>query len=348
MKNHGNKNRNNQWVAALAMTLATLTSLPSAHATSALRATPVDSQSQEFDEEDLQALIDESEAPLVPALLKPKLKTEKEGAAKISKGEFEKIACISEGRLSIRDESLRDVLFKVRRHTKLKVFQGWGNNKKTAKIDGKKYEFVKVQADRDEDEDENIGWVALAYVKSPAECEGAGKKSRSTKVQPLAAAETLDNARFPLKKRPTASYESGARMFGAGRSGKRVHAACDLYLDTNAPVISVSPGKVIRGLYYFYQGTYALEVKHSAGFVVRYGEVTGQAAKNVKAGASVTKGQTVGYMGKVNSNCCEPMLHFELYSGKKSGSLSQSGNKYNRRSDLMNPTKYLKSWERGL
>jgi murein DD-endopeptidase MepM/ murein hydrolase activator NlpD len=104
---------------------------------------------------------------------------------------------------------------------------------------------------------------------------------------------------------------------------------------------------VIRNLYYFYQGTYALEVKHAGGFIVRYGEITGKKAKEISEGGKVKQGQIVGYMGKVNSKCCEPMLHFELYTGKKTGSLSQrgKGNKYHRRSDLVDPTKYLLRWE---
>ena len=44
------------------------------------------------------------------------------------------------------------------------------------------------------------------------------------------------------------------------------------------------------------------------------------------------------------------MLHFELYSGEKTGSLtdrSSKATKYQRRRDLMNPTPYLLKWEDG-
>ena len=137
-------------------------------------------------------------------------------------------------------------------------------------------------------------------------------------------------------------------MFKARRGGgTRSHAACDLYRYKDEPILSVAPGVVLRGLYYFYQGTYALEVRHSGGFIVRYGELTGKKEIGVSNGKKVKMGQRVGYMGKVNSNCCRPMLHFELFKGTKSGSLSQKGNKFQRRSDLLDPTHYLQKWESG-
>ncbi|HRO67587.1 MAG TPA: hypothetical protein PL182_08490, partial [Pseudobdellovibrionaceae bacterium] len=88
------------------------------------------------------------------------------------------------------------------------------------------------------------------------------------------------------------------------------------------------------------------EVQHPGGFIVRYGEVTGKKASNAGAGKSVKTGQTLGYIGTVNSKCCKPMLHFELYAGTKKGSLSTRGNKFQRRSDLMDPTKHLRKWEK--
>jgi len=57
-------------------------------------------------------------------------------------------------------------------------------------------------------------------------------------------------------------------------------------------------------------------------------------------------GQTIGYVGKVNSGCCEPMLHFELYSGKLTGALTQSGTKFQRRKDLVNPSALLTELEK--
>ena len=136
------------------------------------------------------------------------------------------------------------------------------------------------------------------------------------------------------------------RAFEASRSGGRRHAACDLYRTTNEAAVSVAAGKVVRSQYYFYQGTYAIEVEHVGGKVARYGEITGKSASGTGINQYVKAGQTIGYIGKVNSGCCTPMLHFEIYSGTADGDLTRSGNKFNRRSDLLDPSPYLRDWER--
>lgn len=152
---------------------------------------------------------------------------------------------------------------------------------------------------------------------------------------------------FPALQRTTASYKTGQRAFGARRGGgTRSHAACDLYRVKDEAVVSVGAGKIIRDRYFFYEGTYAIEMKLADKRVVRYGEVTGRKAANVSLNKSVKKGQIIGYIGKVSSNCCEPMLHFELYKGNLSGSLTQSGNKFSRRADLIDPSKFLTDLEK--
>ena len=93
-----------------------------------------------------------------------------------------------------------------------------------------------------------------------------------------------------------------------------------------------------------------VEVEHSGGFVVRYGELTGKIANNTSIGKQVIMGDRLGYIGKVSSGCCEPMLHFELYSGKLKGPLTQQGAEvngvlYNRRRDLINPTQHMLKWQ---
>lgn len=296
---------------------------------------------------------------------------------KVVQGEFQYVVCTEQTELLVRNSSLNGILFAAERFEPVKLFQGWGENRRYHRVNGRRLAFVKAQFPNHEDRSDNgIGWVAESLIKLKSECPGAdgsqkpatpsSSSSSNSQSAPVRTEEPArpssqnrsasitnlndpDCCNFPLIARPTAAYDEngGMRRFGARRSGgRRAHAACDLYRHRNEMIEAVAPGKVIRNLYYFYQGTYALEVRHSGGFVVRYGEITGRQAKGVYGGASVRTGQTVGYMGKVNSNCCEPMLHFELFSGQRSGSLSSGGNKYQRRSDLMNPTAYLKEWER--
>lgn len=255
------------------------------------------------------------------------------------------VVCIGSTTLNVRDEELDDVEFKAGLGDPVKVFQSWsGENSIKKTIDGIEYNFVKVEFPNRE-ANKKVGYVAQRFLKNIESCPFLNN-GKSVRSEPVAEITGLNDSRccdFPTVKEPTHSYTSGMRRFSAGRSGgKRLHAACDLYRYKNEPIRSVAPGRVLRDLYYFYQGTYALEVRHDGGFVVRYGELTGK--QMAKKGHNVKMGQNIGLMGKVNSNCCRPMLHFELYSGSEKGPL-KAGGRYQRRSDLLNPTDYLKKWQ---
>lgn len=257
----------------------------------------------------------------------------------------ERVVCV-ESTLNVRDSSLSKVLFSSRLGDRVKIYQSWGGNDLIQKsINGVTYNFIKVQFP-DRENKKKDGYIAERFIKTKANCEYFKKKITRDNINRVSITGLEDEkcCDFPTIKKPTHKYTSGMRRFGAGRdNGRRLHAACDLYRFKNEPVRSVAKGTIISELYYFYQGTYALEVLHEGGFVVRYGELTGK--KMVSPWSKVKMGQEIGTIGKVNSGCCKPMLHFELYSGKKKGSLNGSG-PYQRRSDLLNPTDYLIKWER--
>lgn len=266
-------------------------------------------------------------------------------------GGVDNVVCTDYSPLNVRDDSLNRVLFTAAFAEKLTIFQSWtAPRKKTKVINGVSYDFIKVRFIEREANDQRVGWVAQDYVKPRNECpylKDSGNKipPRPTDIQ-ISGLNDPKCCRFPMVERTTHAYDSGMRRFGAGRfNGTRSHAACDLYRYKNEPVISVAPGTVLRK-YLFYQGTYAIEVAHTGGFIGRYSEITGKFPQGTWDGARVKMGQRVGYVGKVNSNCCHPMMHFELYSGSRRGPLTQNGNKYGRRPDLLNPTPYLKKWER--
>ena len=143
---------------------------------------------------------------------------------------------------------------------------------------------------------------------------------------------------FPIPFVPELAYTAGARYFGAGRSGGRKHAGCDLIAPRGTDVYAVDDGIVIQGPYHFYSKTYALEVKHD-NFVVRYGEIEKDVAAGVRAEAKLSRGQLIGSVGGLK------MLHFEMYSGSETGGLTVRSNPpYQRRSDLIDPTPYLDAW----
>ena len=150
---------------------------------------------------------------------------------------------------------------------------------------------------------------------------------------------------FPLAFVPASSYKTGQRYFGARRSkGTRKHAGCDLIAPEGTKIYAVDDGKIVRGPYAFYRGTYAIEVEH-ANFVMRYCEIK-STAKGLERGSQVKRGQEIATVGRMFHSS---MLHLEMYKGTSSGRLTNRHNPpYQRRDDLVNPTTYLDKWKSNL
>ena len=147
--------------------------------------------------------------------------------------------------------------------------------------------------------------------------------------------------RFPLDFVPAESWHVSPRRFGANRPKGRKHAGCDLYAPIGTPVFTVADGTV-RGFSLFYLGTYALTIEH-AGFLIRYGEIAENIAKNFGVGTAITEGQQIGVVGDLIGLSLS-MVHLEMYSGTGSGPLTVPSNPpFMRRSDLIDPTTFLDS-----
>ncbi len=296
------------------------------------------------------------------------------------------ILCIQTPTVSIYDKDLNKVIILGRQYETVVEFQSFGQKEikpllwnkekyfnfgKTSnkpidiviKPPFKKPSYVRVElTDREEEEaDNNVGWLDKSLIKPKSKCAGykepgtvIGKGSAPTLDTDLKALNGLSASccLFPMKKPPTASFTEGMRRFGAGRSGgARLHAAADLYQSQYQPVYAIASGKVLRDRVSFYLGTNVTEIQHSGGFIARYGEIASANLKPLKLGSTVKAGQLIGYIKKVNAKSVKnPMLHFELFTGKGSGPLTvvKRGNKFQRRSDLINPTKYLTQWEKNL
>ncbi len=152
---------------------------------------------------------------------------------------------------------------------------------------------------------------------------------------------TNDRFTFPYKTAPTADMTTSPRNFGSNRDGgARKHAGVDLYGPVGHSIYAVGDGKILA-YYYFYDGTYAIEVDHG-DFIIRYGEVGSLSAP---VGSRVRRGDLIGKVGHLQSLNMS-MLHFERYSGSSTGALTNRANKpYQRRKDLVNPTADLLKWK---
>ena len=252
---------------------------------------------------------------------------------------FEYRIC-SDGPVKVREASLKKEKFQAQALEIVKPMQSWSGSTRSYKVNGQAFNFVEVQFPN---RGQASGWIAETFVKLASDCEHM--KPSQAKPAPSIDSSVSSVFNFPTVQRPTHSYRDGMRAFGARRSkGRRLHAACDLYRVHGEAAEAITDGQVLRGPYYFYEGTYALEVRHTGGLIARYGEILGRKPAGVSVGSKVRRGQTLGYIGTVNSGCCRPMLHFELYSGKAKGSLS-GGGRFQRRSDLIDPTSKLQAWE---
>lgn len=108
--------------------------------------------------------------------------------------------------------------------------------------------------------------------------------------------------------------------FRSDRKG-RPHAGCDIGAKDGVRVVAIDAGKVVeRGDKPFIRNTnlFAIAVKHSSGIVARYTEIN-EIPAHLTKGAEVKAGET---LGKVAFQGKGSMLHFELYSGDRSGTLS--------------------------
>jgi murein DD-endopeptidase MepM/ murein hydrolase activator NlpD len=150
---------------------------------------------------------------------------------------------------------------------------------------------------------------------------------------------------FPLAVRPKQDYHKPPLCFGCKRdAGKRFHAGVDLYAPVETTVYSVMAGEVIRGLYLFYQGVYAIDVRLSDGRVVRYGEIGG-VASGIGMGSVVHEGQPIASVGHILGLNIS-MIHFELYRGNVEGRLTvNDAPPFYRRTDLIDPTEFLDGCE---
>jgi murein DD-endopeptidase MepM/ murein hydrolase activator NlpD len=169
-------------------------------------------------------------------------------------------------------------------------------------------------------------------------------------VAGLTRRRTVDNMHFmpfPLPFVPKYDYHPGkghARWFGANRPKGRKHAGCDLIAPVGTEIFAIDDGVVYDLNPRFYLETGMIAVRHRNGFVVRYCEVVPTSIEKWQRGMAVRGGDVLAKVGKLLRSS---MLHFELYSGKVNGPLTNRKNSpFQRRSDLLDPTALLDALKR--
>lgn len=184
-------------------------------------------------------------------------------------------------------------------------------------------------------------------------------------------------ATFPLKV-PVLPWNVEMRQFGWRRpskiqkSGRRAHAACDLYAPIGTPIYAIAHG-YFQWRKNFYLGTDQLVIHHPGIGVVRYGEMmkaehykrdqahlrkrfapsgeeiprTGITCPTWPEEGEIKEGELIGAVGDLDDTDLA-MLHFELFAERARGEeLSTTEGIYERHDALLDPTEMLGGLQRG-
>ena len=103
----------------------------------------------------------------------------------------------------------------------------------------------------------------------------------------------------------------GDGIFGADRSGSRLHRGIDLFAETGTPVFASRSGIVIAAEKNNGMGNY-VKIKHNQGLVTLYGHLS---RIYDSKDAFVRQGEIIGLVGKTgnaNSPGIQPHVHFEV------------------------------------
>jgi hypothetical protein len=152
---------------------------------------------------------------------------------------------------------------------------------------------------------------------------------------------------FPLRNVPKKSWKTGPGAFGQKlTTANSINPGCSLYCSIKTDVFCITSGYVLKGNYYFYAGTYAVDIDHG-GYIVRYGGLSKKAF--VETGDYVNAGQVIGEVGDMK-NVTASQLHIELFDksaegplnvGVQASALDANGIAFHRRKDLQDPTGLL-------
>ena len=152
---------------------------------------------------------------------------------------------------------------------------------------------------------------------------------------------------FPLRKIPAKSWKTGPGAFGKElTTANSVNPGCSLYCTVGTDVFSITNGNVLKGQYYFYAGTYAVDVDHG-DYIIRYGGLSKRSF--VETGDYVNAGQVIGEVGDMK-NVTASQLHIEKYDksvegslnvGAQASALNSNDLPFYRRKDLKDPTDFL-------
>jgi len=119
--------------------------------------------------------------------------------------------------------------------------------------------------------------------------------------------------RFPLEFNSITSHFSESRLHPILKTNLP-HPGVDFAAQRGTPVRAVGDGVVVEA---GWNGAYgkSIDIKHDGAYMSRYAHLHGF-AEGIRGGATVTKGQVIGYVGSTG-RATGPHLHFEMYKDQQ-------------------------------
>jgi murein DD-endopeptidase MepM/ murein hydrolase activator NlpD len=142
-------------------------------------------------------------------------------------------------------------------------------------------------------------FYAVKYAQDSATTDYFDENAQSLKKSFLKA---------PLAFRRISSNFNHAR-FHPILKVRRPHLGTDYAAETGTPIWSIGNGTVVQATFNRGSGNF-VEIKHNGTYTTKYLHMSAFGA-GIKAGASVTQGQVIGYVGSTGL-ATGPHLHFEM------------------------------------
>lgn len=121
---------------------------------------------------------------------------------------------------------------------------------------------------------------------------------------------------LPVSGKLQKGHDAELQTFSATMNDYRVHLGLDIATELSAPVLAAADGTVIEVWEDALMGR-CIAVQHSGDAVTVYKNLAAESPEGIEAGAKVTAGQTIAYVGEsaMTEIADEPHLHFEMTVG---------------------------------
>jgi murein DD-endopeptidase MepM/ murein hydrolase activator NlpD len=217
--------------------------------------------------------------------------------------------------------------------------------------------MLKVAKDDIRDGEEEYNNAAIIGEELKLEENLKNKKSHiifPLLIKPLNDVKGIHKSYYWAEEKQGDKWVQQAAYNSNRDSGKRKHAARDMYTPPKTPVVAIADGEVIGISDSFADGTGAVivlhEIEDGRKFIIRYGEVENSTV-SVKLGQKIKQRTVLGKTGflrdwhkKVVKGHDIYMLHFEYFMGNLGYNLDvplKGDHPFFRRKDLADPLEIL-------